>query len=562
MKDLDIFGNKFQFYHKGDDELKSKFGIILTVLYIICTGVATFLLGRNFFKRTNPNSSASTIFTSNYVIDNISKSNFSFAFRFEDAQGKPYENDQRVFAAPQIIDNFKSDFDHVSVRRCTDDDIIDKTLINRVNITTLFCIDYQKNNKLGGYWDSTELNYIYINIGRCLENTTNPLNNKPCDKEKNSLSFGNIYFSLFYQRVVFDNSNYENGIYPVLVNRFFNLDINSYKVLNIFSQIYQLNDDKGWIFESKKVKTIFGLNKEELNMQIAKEDGLTNAADIFFYGSREKTIYERIYPKISNVIAEVGGILGFFSVIFEFIGNKYSINYFVMNYFNENLNDDTMKTKRKSLSKEELLELEKKRSSQANINNMILKYKDINDGEEIYRQSRINYSINEKLKNDSYNNWLKLDSNNKILNINVNNLDEENKIKEMNNIDNNNLQLEMNKNLNKSLNKSSSSIPSRANKLDTSDFIKLDFADHLKKVILKNQDYVLYDCEVGFWEPLIMFFNLDLSLVLKMFCLYDSQKVKSFNLMYDKFTNTFELGNYIQITNFIKELSDYKEDPK
>lgn len=50
MKDLDIFGNKFQFYHKGDDELKSKFGIILTVLYIICTGVATFLLGRNFLK--------------------------------------------------------------------------------------------------------------------------------------------------------------------------------------------------------------------------------------------------------------------------------------------------------------------------------------------------------------------------------------------------------------------------------------------------------------------------------------------------------------------------------
>lgn len=589
MKDIDIFGNKFQFYHKGDDELKSKFGIVLTILYIICTGVTTYLLGRDFFRRSNPNSSVSSIFTENYEINTLSKSNFSFAFRFEDVNGKPYQNDQRVYVETQVIYMNKSDsnsnkYIHTSPRKCEDDDFLDKAFLKRVNMSTLYCLEIPSNSKLGGYWDSNDFYFLYMSIVRCLPGSTNAKNNKTCEVSENSVDFGDIYFSFYHQRVVFENGNYKNGIYPVLVNKFFNLDINSYKVMNIFTQVFQLNDDKGWIFESKEQLSYFGLSKEELINSNPKAGGLSEAADLFIYSTREKTIYERTYEKISNVIANVGGIVGFFSVIFEYIGNKYSINYFVMNYFKENLIEDNFSLKRKSLSKLDMLDLEKKRSSNLNnINNISLLNEnrknnsnnfvldkntnrdaiDFISENKIYKQNNNNNSFIDNNSIELRNNWLKLDSNNKLVNL-------ENKIKTERNIkhntdenryeiDHRDRNLKKNKILEDNLNKSNDSLPSRANKLDTSDFKNLDFVSHLKKTIVKNQDFTLYEVEVGFWEPLMMYFNLELSFVLKLFCCYDDKSVKNFNMMYDKFTNTFELGHYIHINSFIKELCNFKE---
>lgn len=97
MNKLDFIGGKINLYHNGSTSIKTNFGAVISLLLTIILVITIFAFGRDFFKRTNPKVNISTTSPEHYPLYTLYNKNFSFAFRFEDWDGKQIIQDDSYY---------------------------------------------------------------------------------------------------------------------------------------------------------------------------------------------------------------------------------------------------------------------------------------------------------------------------------------------------------------------------------------------------------------------------------------------------------------------------------
>lgn len=349
MKFLDFIGGRINIVHENSSDLKTSFGAFLSIIATLFLALAISSFGKDFFNRTNPNTSISTGSPKDYPLYNLSNKNFSFAFRLEDWDANQYIQDDTlyidVFYSYMLLNKTSKlwnqiIWERVPQKKCNKDMFSDEVFTKSADLNNLFCFDLE-NKTLGGNWNGEYVYSFYINILVCEEGSTNTITGQACkpDSEKETyMPLNHVMLSLFYQYTVIETTDYYRALYSAIKTTFFKIDKYLQKTQYLFFKETQLISDYGWIISDKKVEKVLGFTSTytDFNAKSSllgeKLDGML--AQVILYGTRETDYIKRDYAKIQTLVAEVGGIIKFILVVFTFIGNKYSLMYTISKFNN------------------------------------------------------------------------------------------------------------------------------------------------------------------------------------------------------------------------------------
>ncbi len=334
----DAYGTNFHFYVNHHKKYKAFYGGILTIFTIILLIISIIVFGSNFFQRKNPTITSSSV-NGEYSIINLKQEKLLIAFRLEDLDGNFMDFTNKIY--PRIyyysrdIDNNTLSYrstdngQYLSYHICNDSDYEDDFNLTQ-HYGQLFCIDWN-NNKFGGYWDNNFLFYFEIRLYYCKDGQSYTKNNTNCTSLETLAELFDLdnpmLFSLYYPIYDFNPNSFKTPLVKSYKNYFYYLSHKLQKNDRLFIKQYTLKDDRGWLYQKNNYSNVWGVQKIISDYSYYTEEDLLkeNSSSLFYtmniYMTKEATFYNRFYTKIQEVIAVIGGLVGFCSTIIKLICN-------------------------------------------------------------------------------------------------------------------------------------------------------------------------------------------------------------------------------------------------
>ena len=352
IKKVDFFGGNVSLSYKGNNGVRTIFGGIVTILNGILLILLIIMFGVNFYERINPLFFVQEVFEKEKEQFKITNKNFPFSFRFTNVYDKRMDIEEKSF----YFDIFREKFERidgelkkiytepVNYKVCNREEFQNDHLYDSYGLSNHFCLDYSEfpHYELGGDYNGNHLNLIYFNYVKCIEGSNNR-HNVPCaTEEETKILMDDFLFASFYlPSIIVDPGNYTNPYETTLENLAAIIDNNIVKNNWYEFGVTQLISDIGWILENKiKYSEIsYRSYSWDFNLLSSVYDPyyktVLGSATIIM--NKNITRYTRIYSKIQNLAAEVGGILKVFSFLMSIIIQFYNSSYFDLKLY------DTMK---------------------------------------------------------------------------------------------------------------------------------------------------------------------------------------------------------------------------
>lgn len=253
------------------------------------------------------------------------------------------------------------EFDHIenkALHLCTEKDFpSDPNVFDSLGLNNSYCLD-DNHFETYGYWDEPQLAYFSLELYIC-DNLTSPVVCKT--PEEISQFFVMKYFNLVYAGIKADVENYTNPISTKYRNDYKLIEPKFNKMMNIFLKTVTVNSDDGWIFAHNTEISDIGYDSSETDFSFLQNSTSSSGENpaIFtcdFYSARAYQSITRTYQKISEVFANVGGLMSFLIVCgfaLTYIENTLSLQIQIINrlYSFQNINNKALP--RNSLFSEE-----------------------------------------------------------------------------------------------------------------------------------------------------------------------------------------------------------------
>ena len=342
LSSIDCYGSNFHFFINHKQKHQSIHGGILTIISLILLIVSIKVFGTNFFQRNKPIITSASI-NQGYSIIDLKKEKVVLAFRIEDIDGNFIDVSGKIFPIIYYyskitqnstnINTFTKTEEFLTFHLCNGNDYGNYNLTK--NYGNLYCIDWDNKN-FGGYWENSFIFYFEIRLHFCKDGKQYSKNNPYCTSMEtlsNLFDLNNpILFSLFYPIYQFNPNSVKDPLVKTYKNYFYYLNHKLQKNDRIFIQQYYLYDDQGWLFQNQKKKSVWGVNRIMSDFSYSSEEDLTKegSSSLFYtlniYMEEEIISFTRYYIKIQDVIAVVGGLIGFISSVFRIICNFINLN--------------------------------------------------------------------------------------------------------------------------------------------------------------------------------------------------------------------------------------------
>lgn len=348
MKQFNLFGSDIKFNFDGEAQYKTSFGLILSLIFYIIIGGFMYVIGGDFFRRRNPKSTISSIYKQNYTEIDFADYNFSMKYYIVEPPFIPVKNIEEYLDITFMFYNFFNN-SITKMNKCSNFNDNEK-IIN--------CIDFS-STQLYGYWETmlhNEIKHISISVKSCDPNSTN--NCKTKKEIENFLNKG-IFFMLVMNKLSYDPNDYKEGIVINQEHFSFSVDPSNRLIFEMILKKESIISDYGWIMKEYKESSKIGFDHYVSKPNNYDDSILT----MFFFNSKSSTIINREYPKIQTFLAELGGILNIFILLFGQLSHQYSLCHFklnLINSLNEVENEYSKKVKIKDLSKLEKFDLNSK----------------------------------------------------------------------------------------------------------------------------------------------------------------------------------------------------------
>ena len=338
LKKFDIYAYNFNLHYKQETEFSTFCGIIFSISSITLMIIISISYSKKMIEGSNFSLVTNYIYSNDLNEIDLSSNPIMFGLAsFEETHEInpeyvtirvdrnvhiPYKNENGIYTIKRTSHS-------INLEKCTINSIGSYlNLYDKSNIeySKFLCVKPNQNLKIKGHHGDliNESITLEIHLIRC-ENSTD--NNNHCkSKEEIDKYLENLYVILVYVSKNIDHYNVSNPIYDILRADSFAVTLNHVKRYYYFFANETYISDNGLILNSNKKydlftyhHTQFDFEEEEKQLFYSKETLL----EINFTCLELKTVYNRTYIKIQDVLSYLGGIFDIISTFFHFISQNF-----------------------------------------------------------------------------------------------------------------------------------------------------------------------------------------------------------------------------------------------
>ena len=325
----------FTFNKKGDTGLKTIFGGLLSLLTILLSmTVSSYFIFRLLFK-TDATVILSTKQDSNIKL--LYSYKLPFLFRLSDTYSIPldylkiYEIKVNYwYSIPNPFNNITiQQIRNLTYKRCNinehfNDFKKDFINFNNKDLESFFCLDPREENYtfFGSYGDKDSFSYIHFEFFICNNETTK---NQCLSKEEIKKILNDAYLDLRYINYNIE-SNKKNVKSISIKSERVPISFSAYKRVWINFKTIDFISDNGILFSSTKEELFHQFSNLRIDTDLRDIDnGILpgNFLSLTFSLNGEVSVFTKIYSKLQNVLATIGGFIKAITFFFH-----------IVNYFN------------------------------------------------------------------------------------------------------------------------------------------------------------------------------------------------------------------------------------
>ena len=371
LKRIDIFGFNFPLRYQKEKEYNTIFGIVFSIFSIIIILLITFLYLKEMINKSNFSIVTNYIYSEeNFQIDissfplMLSLINYKLEKDIDDSYAL-FVLDLNIYTP--ITNNIgllilnKTTYS-IELEMCSSSNFGNYiNMFKNYEYTKNICIKPNQKILLEGRFGDQVKGYTTLDIHliKCVNSTNN--NNRCKSKEKINEYLLNSYVSLFYISQTIDHYNVSNPVINLLNSDTFSISPQNIKRFYYFYSKEKYISDNGVIFKNKKEYDLFQNHHTNFDL-IEKDSSNEILLDIIFSCHNLKTLYEREYLKIQDILGIIGGFFDIISNLFYFIsynlikksfmlhiGNSFiSYNYKILTNNSEFSNQNLLQIKKKN----------------------------------------------------------------------------------------------------------------------------------------------------------------------------------------------------------------------
>ena len=399
---VDFMGKEFKFMLGGEmkEMYQTLFGGILSIIQAIGFLILLWYYGKDIYERQSP-----TVIISDSVIDyypkvTVNSNMFKFAFRVEDYYGNTID-DPSIFYYDFLFESFVDSGNgtfyrekryNITTEPCTTKHF-EKDTLDLLHIDHYRCIE--NNYTFGGNWGTTFVMTPQFFVRRC-DNETERKYNVTCKTDKEVVDkYPMMWLNTYHQKNLMNSSRYENAIEPFYIYTEKQLDLtnppNVLKYIYIYSSA-ELITDTGLFFSDYSQREFLEFEGKDANILPYDEELGKYVASMEFQVSRSFRTYARVYIRLSDALANVGGFMSLVTTVINVL-----FSFYIDNSYLKFLQERLVKVNKEI--KDDLPNIENIQNIEIN-----LAEKTNNKENQIYDYNHVNnMNISKDIKNDSSN---------------------------------------------------------------------------------------------------------------------------------------------------------------
>lgn len=327
---LDFFRIPFSLLREESEKSSTITGKFLSCLIIIYC-IFRFATS-NAILLENPNTFIRNSYTpSRPHLSFNTSDNFSLVIGINDDKGV-YINDISLFNIKAYV-FFQNNADlsekyiDLELRPCEKADF-NTNYFDKLRLENAFCLEKNYSLEIFGFWDEKIVQYITIDIQKCVNDTTS---NAKCKSEQEITDFLNKNYVQYYiTKNYVDLLDFDHPIKSELKGNFYELTSNYMKKCTIYLKKTTLNTE-GSLFKEPSIKDTFTV--DSINSDVYVTEPYLFSLEV--YSSDIEQTIKRKYQTLEEFLGELGGIFNFlfaFGYVFSKIEQKYRLTIFLGNY--------------------------------------------------------------------------------------------------------------------------------------------------------------------------------------------------------------------------------------
>lgn len=329
LKKFDYYGLRPSLYFEGESVKGTNFGCLLTSLLCILSIICLFYFGQNLFYRRRPFISYHDEYDPLPEPFVLNPEYYPLLIELNSETGE-YLTDSRLFIPKISQSAYKNQkkiySQYYFMEICNETHISNldeesKQYFRIKNLSNFFCIPKNiKNLTMEGAYDQEVFKTIKITFSLC----------KSEDICFNSSYIQEVlktgYIGIYFVDTAVDPGNFENPKKRIPKEVFTNFVVKSQKEVDIYFKNNYLYSEQGLIFdESVDTKMVSYEEFQDLNFMVENDDFLK----IYLKIKQMKSIYERNYSKIQDLLGLLGGFLNFFYILGFLLNALYTKIHFI-----------------------------------------------------------------------------------------------------------------------------------------------------------------------------------------------------------------------------------------
>jgi hypothetical protein len=343
LKTFDIIGLGFNLNYKGEERFHSYLGGIFSILYILLSLGGVGYFGSLVLSRENPKVTFSNGFEVMPYLNFTGR--LPIIAGFTDRGGvpipDPYSYFNISFVRYQVDPSLKLPKKSLyQSGRCTAEDFqVDGENMTQSFLDAIAVKDFnyyqclKQNQPLDVYGSLGKANFsiIFISFEKC-QNTTDIICKPQAEID---VRVKNLFLNFLLPDVFFDSGNF-----PRVGNRFskyFASTISSeaYKKFYIYYKNVEYTTDKGYLFSESQNEKFTQYQSHLMEMILAKEQFFTPSSfsEMLISTVQTKDLYVRSYYKLSDMVAELGGLMNVVIVTLTFINAFLNKSIFINEFY-------------------------------------------------------------------------------------------------------------------------------------------------------------------------------------------------------------------------------------
>ena len=323
LKKIDIFGQPVNLTIDQASQAKTVIGGLMTTLSLIGILIFSIFSAEDFYLQLNPTVTKTTYSHNKAFNFTLNQSSFPFALNYEN----PNINRSQIYFKGYyyIFDNILGDYTKnisLSFRNCKVDDfpMINSTVFyESINVTS-FCID-NLNFELFGSFVDIQNGYLSIDLMACDANNGTIIPGCNSTYLVDELKKGYM-MSLRMINIGVEPMNLSHP-FNYFVENIYTLPAYRYKkiiTMNIKKEIVETDD--GWLMKHEYDESAWSYDSHYSDFRDRQTSELVNFRIL---PSNKEVVTKRVYQKIQNAIADIGGILSVVTSLMPMITYIFSV---------------------------------------------------------------------------------------------------------------------------------------------------------------------------------------------------------------------------------------------